>query len=62
MVNEFNADRTKVELIIDYLIGGHTDTNISDYFGKQTYNLTNLQLISALIVQMLDRIETLEAP
>lgn len=63
MVNEFNADRTKAEAIIDELINtGHTDANISAYLKKQVYNLTNQQLMSALIVQMLDRIESLEAP
>jgi len=62
MVNEYNAGRTAVEKIIDNILGAHTDTVIATHLTSQVYNISNGQLLHALIVQMLDRIETLENP
>ena len=62
MVNEYNAGRTAVELVIDHLIGGHTDANIATWLTSQDFNVNDIQMISSLLIQMLDRIETLEAP
>ena len=62
MANEYNTPRTAVEAIIDFLLPGHTDANIATYLTSQNYNISDSQLLHCLIVQMLDRIETLEAP
>jgi hypothetical protein len=61
MANEYNTMRTAAELQIDRFFGGHTDANIAAGIASDL-NLNDQQLLAALIVQMLDRIETLEAP
>ncbi len=64
MANEFNAGRTTAEATIDFLIGGHTDANLATFISAQNQNLVvnNAQFLGSLIVQMLDRIESLEVP
>jgi len=63
MANEFNTGRTAVETILDHLLGAHTDTTIASFLTNNKYNpMQNSQIVGLLLMQIYDRIETLEAP
>lgn len=61
MANEFNTLRTNAEALLDARIGGHSDANLRDFITSDL-SISDKQLLAALIIQLFDRVETLEAP
>lgn len=61
MVNEFNTLRSNAEGLLDGRIGGHTDANIRDFITSDL-SINDKQLLAALIIQLFDRVESLESP
>ena len=62
MANEFNAARTAAEKVIDIYTPahGHTDANIGAFIDAVPD--IDITLLRALVIQLLDRVESLEAP